>query len=348
MSLYIQHGDDIGTVCNRAANETVSRIPIDLVTVLRDPAERFLSQLYFFSGAITEHFLFTTGQNTVSKAKQAKRIHRLWERMLKNPHSMSSTDMKQFLEFLKKKEAEFFFPRLSLTCYETVLSQQSDAPFLYDENSLARATVALGEKFVAVGTMEHMSSFFVYLALEFSHPISDSCFLHNRHEQKRPRYAKPKVSTLQPDIMSTIRQYVTHDTEIWAKAKSIHEQQLRKYNHTIVSATKLWKKVCSKVKRKDTMVPRYWMNDERSRPSGISQISTSVNSSSTVVSKTIRAPRTGQNVTNAGTADKAGSYASFDITSPTSKETTNSDNTFKNLLLCLGFTACFFYCMSFL
>jgi hypothetical protein len=225
--------------------------------------ERVLSQLFFFSGGQAAHYLFATGQHSVTAAKKTLEMRALWQTVLRRPDRATSSDFRHLLGFLKSKDTIGpFFPPLSLHCYEAVLSRQAEPPFCSSTVSLKAAQDAL-EGFTAVGTLEHMPSLFVLLSLVFDHPIRDSCYLHNRHDSKRHRYPRPKVTDLQPGVVSVIAEFTTHESIIWKHAKKVHEQQLAGHNLTVVSATRLWEQQCRGISRAQALKPQRWENGVR-------------------------------------------------------------------------------------
>jgi len=290
LSLFIEHGPGLAAACTRLRPANLSTAPsqstpssssVDLVTVLRDPVQRLISQLFFFSGPITEYHLFSTGQLSVADSKRSADMKALWQRLLHRPRSVTASDMRRFLLFLQHREVRGpFFPRLSLQSYEVVLSRLAARPLHSDEQSLLAARTAL-DGFAAVGTMEHMPSLFVLLSLEFGHPLTDSCFLNNRHSNKRQRYPKPQARDWQAGVLAAMQEFVVHDSLIWQHAQQVHERQLLRHNLTVQSATARWKQACRGVQRTEALTPQMWLDGARQapvRPQASSSVDSSVDS----------------------------------------------------------------------
>jgi hypothetical protein len=309
---------------------------VDLVTVLRDPVQRLISQVFFFSGPLTEHHLFSTGQHSVADAKRTADMKVLWQRILSRPRSISADDMRRFLLFLQYKEKwDAFFPRLSLQSYDAVLSRQGgSSPLIPNAKSLAAACAAL-DGFAAVGTMEHMPSFFVLLSVEFDHPIVDSCFLNNRHTDKKQLYRKPQSDEWQPGVLSVIKEFVAQDSLIWQHALRVHERQLQAHNLTIESATTLWTKTCNSLERHKALNPQLWINGVRQPKSPPTLEANAVNK--------------GHQHSFRRGVDNKNKLAQKNHERLTNSEEDNKDDsrrTVKYIVICLSFTMLFFYILS--
>lgn len=310
--MFIQHGSSLANVCT-VPNMPPS-LPVDLITVLRDPVERLLSQLFFFSGPLTEeHFFGVVSQrNHRAPSDIARDQHReslevemqwaqeredmiavkhVWRRLLKDPLSVKAPDMHRLLLFLQSKETgrqgrePSFFPRLSLHCYEVVLGRWMKTLQLHDKSGVQEAgdppqlcpgapcssliTEAVHNlgSFSAVGTTERMPSFFALLSLEYGHPLTDSCHLHNRHAHKlKSAWKKPRLAEMQQGVAEAMKALLINESLIWTEAMRLHEQQLSKHNHTVETATALWSQVCEEKDREGgggVLTPQMWLNDKR-------------------------------------------------------------------------------------
>lgn len=352
LSLYIKHGDTLGSVCTRLGDTT--DIPVALVTVLRDPVQRLVSQLFFFSGPLAEFHLFGTGQHSVAASKHAQEVKQLWQRVLSNSRSITASQMRVLLRFLQHKErSEAFFPRLSLQSYEAVLSRQSAPPLHSTQATLQAASAAL-DRFAVVGTMEHMPALFVLLALEFGHPLTDSCFLHNRHENKKHRHAKPRLEEWQPGVVAAMREFVAHDEELWRRALLVHERQLERHNLTLSTAAARWQGACAGLDRAQAQAPQIWLDDKRRRPPPAAASSSSAASAARVGPAPPRKEKgSSSRISRISSIrpEKAGERAGSGVGSSSGADEDEDDasvagKTARNIALCATVTASLFYCLS--
>mmetsp|Transcript_24460 Transcript_24460/g.35960 ORF Transcript_24460/g.35960 Transcript_24460/m.35960 type:complete len:353 (+) Transcript_24460:85-1143(+) len=249
LGVYMMYGNDMNRCIKRSACPNVAP---QLVTIVRDPLERYLSALHYFSRPKVTSFVthyFGKSLNTP--------LYHTFRKILNTPKEATPSDIDQLLRLFMSKPfrngPHVFYPKFTVQNYEMVLSRQKGLPYK-STNATAMAAIRNLAKFYAVGYVESMPSLFVLLQKRFPrHLLEDSCFLHNNHHVNSSRES-PYTAYSAP-VVETFKNYLRNEFAVYEAAKDIHRSQLAAEGYTIESATKKWKDLCATVDPSTVPVP---------------------------------------------------------------------------------------------
>mmetsp|Transcript_18570 Transcript_18570/g.30950 ORF Transcript_18570/g.30950 Transcript_18570/m.30950 type:complete len:350 (-) Transcript_18570:115-1164(-) len=237
---YGMHGRAKVQACN------VMTLCTTLIIVLRNPLERLMSQLHFYS--VWNSLI----QNHISTLDNKEEVSAAHAKFLAQSKDISPHEMHVLLQALRQ------FERLDLqpNMYELVLSQK----YNHSDPSLSNHTLQvalhnLRVDFDVVGTTEQMESMFALMSRVINIKLTDTCVsimsqgMKREYKRKYKSLVRPRASELlSTKTFAFLQHELRGDILLWETASRIHQNMIEKYSDTSVATAKqLYEKTCPKL-----------------------------------------------------------------------------------------------------
>ena len=167
-TLYLYQSSDVDDLFSKCVNSSVNK---HILTILRNPLEKVISQFVFFH------------EELVRSLSHSPFLQRVSRKILNNSLSVTPSEMHNLMKELKQREHIHTqsLSNIVINEYEMVFSHSRSIPFVSSSLTQADALRYQQRDISTIGVMEHMDSFLYLLSQHLNITLPCSCSVPATH-----------------------------------------------------------------------------------------------------------------------------------------------------------------------